>query len=472
MTPDHFVAIESGIRPYQVLQRNAQGCTDVEFTCRTTVPDGTIVSVRLMEFGQPVPQFPWRAAGRVRNGRCSIRLSDVPTGGEYTIEIRTEDADGRATACTTCHGILVGDIWILAGQSNMQGVGRLKSEHVEAPSPLVHAFDMADRWVTAREPLHWRVQSVDPAHHPADADTSEEGILKEHRTRIAGVGTGMRFAREMVRETGVPVGLIPCAVGGTSMSQWEPRRKHLGGKSLYGAMIRRFQAIGGRVKGMLWYQGESDTGENLPERFADKFRAFVAAVREDTRMPHLPIYYVQIGRFVTEPFRPGWNLVQEAQRTLAEEIADVEVVPAVDAELDDGIHLSAAGHSRVGRRLAVVALRRHFARDDLNVGPRLDRVVVEGPSLVRVKYREVNGRLTAPAEIAGFSVRDAECRSLHIIYRTDVDPEDPSSVLLRLDRPLPQDSYLWYGYGMHPVCNLTDEEDMGAPVFGPLPLAV
>ena len=53
----------------------------------------------------------------------------------------------------------------------------------------------------------------------------------------------------------VPQGVICCAHGGTSMDQWSPEGRDLGGdESLYGAMYRRFVHNGSRVKGMFWYQ--------------------------------------------------------------------------------------------------------------------------------------------------------------------------------------------------------------------------
>ncbi len=466
--PAHFMAIDSGVTPYQVVQRGEDDTADLCVGGRTTAPDGTTVEARLLEFGQPVPAFTWQCVGRVEGGCFSATLASVPTGGEYTLQLRTLDDGGECLCSADVHGMLVGDLWMLGGQSNMQGIGRLASKHIEPPTPLAHSFDMADRWVTAKEPLHWRIQSVDPAHHPVDVEISEKAVLQDHKGRLAGVGTGLRFARRMIEETGVPVGLVPCAVGGTSMDQWDPAKKEMGGESLYGAMIRRFHAVGGRVKGLLWYQGESDTGEGLPAGFERKFRRFLKAVRHDTGQPDLPVLCVQIGRFVTEPFRPGWNMVQEAQRKVAAETADVEIVPAVDLELDDGIHLSAAGHRRLGARLAWAALHTVFDRADVQPGPRPASVVAESPTLIRVKYECVNGSLVSPGEVTGFTLRASTGQTIPIIYRADVDADDPTSVLLHLDKPLPSRAVLYYGYGMHPWCNLTDERDMGALVFGPI----
>ena len=107
----------------------------------------------------------------------------------------------------------------------------------------------------------------------------------------------------MVESTGVPVGLVACAHGGTSMEQWNPAKKEQGGNSLYGSMLRQVKQAGGKVKGVLWYQGESDAlgqGEAW-KAYPRVFTDFIAAVRSDFGQPELPFYFVQIGRFVAGP---------------------------------------------------------------------------------------------------------------------------------------------------------------------------
>src|SRR3989304_5658203 len=92
------------------------------------------------------PRGRWTAGprGAVSWGGGAGRIEGIPTGGPDGVELRLHDSGGGEVAGAKVDHVLVGDLWILAGQSNMQGVGVLKN--VEPPSPLVHAFDMADRW--------------------------------------------------------------------------------------------------------------------------------------------------------------------------------------------------------------------------------------------------------------------------------------------------------------------------------------
>ena len=102
----------------------------------------------------------------------------------------------------------------------------------------------------------------------------------------------------LVESTGVPIGLIASAHGGTSMEQWNPAKKEQGGNSLYGSMLRQVKLAGGKVRGVLWYQGESDAMGGAWKVYPKVFADFIAAVRSDFGQPELPFYYVQIGRFV------------------------------------------------------------------------------------------------------------------------------------------------------------------------------
>ena len=177
----------------------------------------------------------------------------MPVGGPYTISVTIKK--GSSTVTESVGPVFVGDLWVLAGQSNMEGVGDLID--VTPPNTAGHAAGDGRQVGTAEEPLHWLVDSPDPVHS-GDAKTRAERSAKQHKTRTKGAGLGLPFAVALVEQTRVPVGLVACAHGGTSMEQWNPAKKDEGGNSLYGSMLRQVKLAGGKVKGVLWYQGESD----------------------------------------------------------------------------------------------------------------------------------------------------------------------------------------------------------------------
>ncbi len=463
--------VTDGLEPYRVYQRGADGTATLEFA-GLAAGDGPI-EARLLSGRRVVDGFDWREAGRAGAGRFHGKLAGVPTGGEYTVEVRRRDALGNIAEITDVANLLVGDIWILAGQSNMEGVGDLID--VEEPHPLVHNFTMAQRWELAVEPLHWLGESRDPVHSGRRLAGLDEAGRRERRAadrrrRTKGAGLGLPFAKHLVERTGVPVGLISAAHGGTSLTQWDPELRDRGGESLYGSMLKQVRRAGGRVRGVLWYQGESDANDGAAPLYAERFERLVGAFREDLDDELLPFYTVQIGRFVVPGRDAGpWKTVQETQRTIWREIPNTAVISVIDLPLDDLIHVGTPGLKRAGRRLAKIARRQLFGERGLEIGPRLADVAVDDRGrTLRVRFESVNGRLHPARRVTGFSLRKADGSDAATIYNASVDPERPATVVLRLQRPVEDGMTLWYGAGLDPVCNLVDSEDMAALAFGPV----
>lgn len=485
--------------PWRVYQRSGEDRADIPIVLGDGATPDMLVSASLS--GANVGA----GTGVYRDGK----FQNVPTGGPYQVQLRykTDKSEGAfaggSERVVTVGPVFVGDLWVLAGQSNMQGVGNLTD--VTPPSDRVMALGMDDKWVRAEEPLHWLVDSPDPVHsgNPADRAARSEA---EHKTRTKGAGLGLPFGVVMASATNVPVGLIVSAHGGTSMAQWDPAKKGEGGNSLYGSMLRQIKLAGGKVRGILWYQGESDANGEAAKVYPKAFADFIAAVRNDLGQQDLPFYFVQIGRFVNPgaPDPKPWNAVQDAQRELADRIPNTAVVASVDLELDDLIHVGTPGLKRLGTRLARIALRELFGQVGATT-PMLDRVTKLGDQTLVVKFKGANrapsasgpprmGRNAAvnvtlplnglssgsmagvyldglqPARhIAGFSIRKADGTEIPLIYDAAVG-QSKDTVVLKLLGKVPDGALLYYGYGLDPYCNLTDALDMAVPVFGPIAL--
>ena len=245
------------------------------------------------------------------------------------------------------------------------------------------------------------------------------------------------------------------------MDQWSPALKDRGGDSLYGATIRRVNLAGGKVTGILWYQGESDASPKAAPEFLGKFERMVAAFRSDFGQPELPFYSVQIGRHVNYTNQNEWNSVQNDQIKSETTIPHSAMAVSVDSVLDDAIHVSTQDQKKIGRRLADLASHAH------KNGPRFAGLKQEG-AVLRVSFTGVNGKLRADGRISGFSIHSAKGDMLPLIYKVKFDPTDPSSVLLSIGGTIPPGAVLRYGAGRDPYCNLDDEKGMGVPVFGPV----
>ncbi len=465
------MTVTAGIEEWQVIQRDAADEGTIRFN-GTSDRDGEVWA-RVLRYIRPIPELAWSHVGTATAGNFTATITKIPTGGPYTIELRIGAPDPD-TFGTRVENIVVGDLWILAGQSNMHGCGRMRNAATE--SPLVRTFAMNDRWAIASEPLHWRVVSIDPVHYETASQQEHEWAGLGVRPEV-GAGLGLPFGKALAEAVQVPIGLIPCAQGGTSMDQWSPALKDQGGQSLYGAMYRRFQAVGGRVRGVLWYQGESDTREDSAETYEEKLREFIEAVRRDFDNPHLPFYMVQLARTTGSRHAGGWMHVREVQRRLGQELPHVATVAAIDLELDDQIHIGTVGLKRLGRRLANVARHDLFGDPLVTTGPRVASVtfadaplynrIIEN-SAVRITFENVNGRLWPDRHIAGFSLRNEQGEVIAEFFDVRVDPDDYARVLCLAGQPIPPDARLWYGYGLNPYCNLTDDEDMAVLAFGPM----
>ena len=457
------ISIVKGPIDYQVYQRGTDGKAEIPLELSVSNGDGRDIFLSLKRGVAPVAGFIATNLGKVENGKLSTIVKGVPTGGPYRFELKTSRMGSAAAARSN---ILVGDIWLLAGQSNMEGVGDLID--VEKPSDKVNSFNQSDEWVGAKEPLHELPSASDRVHWRKNAAGQLERLtgeeLEKFRTnRKKGAGLALPFAIEYEKRTGIPVGLFPCAHGGTSMAQWSPDLKDKAGDSLYGATIRR-AALVGPIKGILWYQGESDANPTVGPIFQQKFEQMVAAFRKDLNQPDLPFHYVQIGRHVNNTNIQPWNLVQEAQRLAEARLGNSVMFSAIDSDLDDEIHVSTQDHKRLGRAMAAVASGK------AKKGPHFDSIAVKGQT-IRVKFSEVNGKLTSAGRIGGFTAHTPQGDILPLFYKATLDPKDPSSVLLHFQGKLPDGIQLMYGHGKDPYANLRDELGAGAPVFGPLPIA-
>jgi sialate O-acetylesterase len=355
----------------------------------------------------------------------------------------------------------------------MDGCGKLVN--LEPPSRMVHAFHYDETWGIARAPICWVHESIDPVHWNTDDPEKREEFNRQNRAfRTIGAGLGVRFGKDMYKATGVPVGLLVCSHGGTSMDQWNPELKSQGGKSLYGSMMRRVGVAGGKVAGCLWYQGESDAlGPDAGESYKEKTRRLIESIRADLKQPDMPFIHVQLAPFYSGEMKliEGWNRVQTAQLALESEMRNVAVVPAIDCTLSDSIHVDAASLRRLGARMALLARKLWFGAKDIPYGPRLAgcSFADKERTKLRVKFTGANGVLRPVSRIVGFSVlvKD-EPREIKSCMR---DGGDGTSVALTLAEPVPKGAVLWYGRGLNPACNLSDSAGFPVPVFGPVRLA-
>lgn len=176
------------------------------------------------------------------------------------------------------------DLYILAGQSNMAGRGELTDS--------LRAVQDSRVWMLTRD-LTWT-----QAHHPVHFD----------KPSVAGVGPGLSFGIAMAEASpGRRIGLIPCAVGGTSIDKWQPGAfdPATATHPYDDAAMRITRAMKhGRIKGMIWLQGEADSNETGAAVYLDKLSILIDRIRKLTGEKNLPVVVGELGRF-----KPNYQLI-------------------------------------------------------------------------------------------------------------------------------------------------------------------
>lgn len=390
-------------------------------------------------------------------------LTGIPAGGPYTVKVND----------MTFTDVYVGDVWVLAGQSNMEGVGWLTQEDRDfAGDPEIRNFAMDDRWCVARHRLHRPWLAVDKVH--TEVIPCNPGNDPENR----GVGPGLSFAQHMKAVTGVPQGLICCAHGGTTLEQWDPAKQGLGGdKSLFAAMVRRFRVNGSHVKGLFWYQGCSEAMSHKEETFTQSTVRFFEAVR--AALGQIPIVQVQIAN-VTAPHQNDWDApwasVREQQRRLAELVPMLDTVSATGMEKDDAVHLSSREQQLLGKTAAESMCALLYKEQGFLPAPTYKCHTVrsewlEGYSVIDIEYDNVYGSLQAEGKPGSFAISPKTDKILFdMVCKVTVEG---NHVLVRVCRPVEQLKgwNLFYGFGENPYCNIMDSHGRRIPAMGPVEIS-
>ena len=227
-------------------------------------------------------------------------------------------------------------IFLLAGQSNMAGRGA-----VEARDSVVEARvlrlgpDMT--WTPAVDPLHW------------------------DKPAIVGVGPGRAFGLAVARhDPNARIGLVPAAVGGSPLSSWEPgavdpatRTRPYDDAMARVGVARR----DGRVRAILWHQGESDATPERSVAYAGRLRALIARFRADLGDPALPFVIGQLGEFAGRPWTADTRRIDSVHRALAAAVPNVAFVSTQGLrDKGDALHFDPAAARELGERFAAAYL--------------------------------------------------------------------------------------------------------------------
>lgn len=211
---------------------------------------------------------------------------------------------------------------LLIGQSNMAGRAPLGSVPDIASDRIFMFKD--NKWLPMKEPIH-------------------------QDKREAGIGLAASFAAQYVKHQDKKLGLIPCAVGGTSLSQWHPDG------DLFKKAVTQAKAAqkSGEIIGVLWHQGESDSHTyETASAYEKNFKDMLNAMMLQLELHNIPVIVGELGEYLknTEGFS-FYTIVNQTLHKLARENRFIGIASAEGlTDKGDGLHFDAQSLRNFGVR--------------------------------------------------------------------------------------------------------------------------
>ena len=256
--------------------------------------------------------------------------------------------------CSNTEKLLV----LLVGQSNMAGRGYAGPDDLVAiPNLLMIRPDF--KWQPAIEPITRDRKFIGTFQQSGEKIVGSdpfETVLPEGDQKVVGVGLGRTFGRLLAEANpGKVVGLIPCAVGGTSISAWMP-----GGIDNYdhenhpydNAVIKAAEAQkSGKIVAILWHQGETDAKLQTAD-YTEKLRTVVHNFRRDLHLDNdVPFIAGDMASFYREDIRENIGIVDQALETLVKEEPSFGCVTTKDMmHRGDNLHFDTESLHKLGER--------------------------------------------------------------------------------------------------------------------------
>ena len=418
------------------------------------------------------------------DGKWKVILNALPAGGPYTLKVTSKDKKIELT------NILMGDVWLCSGQSNM--LFRLNQSY-EGEEAIANATN----------------KNIRLFHLNAIQETSDvawdSGILNKvnkleyfsgnwqqcsQKTASTFSAIGYFFGKKIQQEENVPIGLIEVAVGGAPIVSFMDRRamesdnylvnelynwrksdfimpwvRERAAKNLenskdplqrhpyqpcynYEAGISKF--INTPIKGIIWYQGESDA-HNV-DLYAYNFKKLVADWRSLWK-ENLPFYFVQLSSID----RPSWPYFRDMQRKLSAEIPNAGM--AVSSDLGDSLNVHPAHKQPVGERLALLALKNTYHKNVIANGPEI-RSAIQKEKEIIIDFNNARKLQTHHHEkLVGFEVMNE--KGVILLPKSEVKN---NKVILYLDNEEKIIKVL-YAYKPFTRANLENEAGLPASTF-------
>jgi sialate O-acetylesterase len=432
-----------------------------------------------------------------KDGKWSFKMNPPKVGGPYEMTLTGKNS-------ITIKNILVGEVWVASGQSNMQmsvqSSNNAEQEIAEANYPKIRLFYV--KRTVADKP---------------QSDCEGSWVECSPETVPGFSAVAYFFGRYLHKELDVPVGMIHTSWGGTPAEAWTRREvleempecapilkryadavanypkakeeyekklaewKEAAAKAkaegknpprrprepfgpgnphapagLYNAMIAPLIPYG--IAGVIWYQGESNAGRAY--QYRTLFPNMIKNWRKDWGLGQFLFLFVQLANFMQTKPEPGdsaWAELREAQlMTLA--LPNTGMAVIIDIGEADNIHPK--NKQDVGKRLALWALANTYGKKLVYSGPIYKSMKIDGNSIV-LSFDHVGGGLVAKGgeELKGFAVAGVDKKFVWADAKIVGD-----TVVVSSDQ-VAEPAAVRYAWADNPVCNLYNKEELPASPF-------
>lgn len=441
-----------------------------------------------------------KSATACDEGKWMVRLDSMKEGGPTSMTVAGKNA-------ITVENILIGEVWVCSGQSNMgmsvRSSNNAEEEIAAADYPEIRLFSVP--LVGTQEPQY---------------DCGGKWVVCSPETIPNFTAVGYFFGREVYKNIKMPVGLINTSWGGSSCEAWvrrdlleadptytdllasfdkqcaqydpekakanyerqraawkvaaakakadgkpaprapraprDPRNGQHRPANLYNGMI--LPILPYAIRGAIWYQGESNAGRAY--QYRELFPLMINNWRKDWDQGDFPFYFVQLANFMAvkpEPTDSAWAELREAQTMT---LSCPNTGQAVIIDVGDATDIHPKNKQDVGKRLALWALSKDYGRDLVYSGPMYKSMNKDGGKIV-LSFEHVGGGLVAKGDgpLKGFAVAGEDKKFVWADAKIDGDkvvvscPDVADPVAVR------------YAWADNPICNLYNKEDLPACPF-------
>ena len=466
----------------------------------------------------PAPIWGWADAGEAvtvsildqtknaqpdADGKWMVRLDPLATSNQPLVMT----IKGKNTI--TLNNVLVGEVWICSGQSNMgfsvRGANNAEAEIEAAKYPKIRLLSVPLRGTQERQVnFNGKWSECSPATVPSFS------------------AVGYFFGRKLHKDLGIPIGLVNCSWGGSSCEAWvrrdllqsddrykpllnrwqtteetwkeeEARNKYEARRAIWKKKAAEAKAAGKQaprpprwnnplagqhrpgnlyngmlyalmpyaIRGAIWYQGESNAGRAYQYRHL--FPLMIRNWRDDWGMGEFPFYWVQLANFQARADQPGesaWAELREAQTMTLDAVPNGGQAVIIDIGDADDIH--PRNKQDVGKRLALVALSQDYGQSVCKSGPLFKSMDVRDDGKVTVGFQTFGSKLSIHEgnTVKGFALA-GENREWSWAEAKIVDDKH----VLLSSKNVPKPVAVRYAWSNNPDCNLYDATGLPACPF-------